>query len=54
LIKYFVKGNDLANREKPNMKTYLLSAVASLALVAGMASAEEVRVYNWIISMKNC
>lgn len=29
------------------MKTYLLSAVASLALVAGMASAEEVRVYNW-------
>ncbi|MDG1289334.1 MAG: polyamine ABC transporter substrate-binding protein [Lentibacter sp.] len=29
------------------MKTYLLSAVASLALVAGMASAQEVRVYNW-------
>ena len=29
------------------MKTHLLTAVASLALVAGMASAEEVRVYNW-------
>jgi len=29
------------------MKTYLLSAAASLALVAGMAQAEEVRVYNW-------
>ena len=29
------------------MKTHLLTAVASLALVAGMASADEVRVYNW-------
>ncbi|RFP90899.1 polyamine ABC transporter substrate-binding protein [Rhodobacteraceae bacterium 63075] len=29
------------------MKTYLLSAAASLALVAGMAQAQEVRVYNW-------
>lgn len=29
------------------MKTYLLTATASLALVAGMASADEVRVYNW-------
>ncbi|MCV2892707.1 polyamine ABC transporter substrate-binding protein [Lentibacter sp. XHP0401] len=29
------------------MKTNLLTAAASLALVAGMASAEEVRVYNW-------
>lgn len=29
------------------MKTHLLTAAASLALVAGMASADEVRVYNW-------
>ena len=27
--------------------TYLLSGIAVLALTAGMASAEEVRVYNW-------
>ncbi|KAA0913288.1 polyamine ABC transporter substrate-binding protein [Aquicoccus porphyridii] len=29
------------------MKNHLLTAAASLALLAGMATAEEVRVYNW-------
>lgn len=29
------------------MKKYLLTAAASLALIAGMANAEQVRVYNW-------